>query len=162
MFMFFLTSGVRILLIILGAYVGMYVLRAFTRKIIEKMIASGAKKKERRETLASVFWGTSRFVIITTAFLMILSELGLDIMPLLAGAGLLGLAVSMGSREIVADFLSGFFIISENQFYVGDKVKIGVTEGEVVNMTLRRTIIKDKDGAVHAIPNGQIKIVSKL
>ncbi len=109
-----------------------------------------------------VFSGTARFVLLIVASLMILSEIGMDIMPLLAGAGLLGLAVSMGSREIVADFLSGFFIILESQFYVGDKVKIGAVEGEVVDMTLRRTTIKDKDGATHAIPNGQIKAVTKL
>lgn len=159
---FVFTSGLRILLIVFAFYAGNSVLRRFIKKVIGRLVVKGARKKERRETLVRVFSGTARFVLLIVASLMILSEIGMDIMPLLAGAGLLGLAVSMGSREIVADFLSGFFIILESQFYVGDKVKIGAVEGEVVDMTLRRTTIKDKDGATHAIPNGQIKAVTKL
>ncbi len=161
-FSFIFTSGLRILLIVFAFYAGNSVLRRFIKKVIGRLVIKGASKKERRETLVRVFSGTARFVLLIVAFLMILSEIGMDIMPLLAGAGLLGLAVSMGSREIVADFLSGFFIILESQFYVGDKIKIGAVEGEVTDMTLRRTTIKDKDGATHAIPNGQIKAVTKL
>jgi len=118
-------------------------------------------KRKRAETLISIFGGTLKFTISIIALLMILSEFGVNIGPLLAGAGLVGLAVGMASREIVSDFLSGLFIILEDQYHVGDKVKIAGIEGEVKEITLRRTIIKDEGGLVHSIPNGQIKTVAK-
>ena len=95
------------------------------------------------------------------AILMILSELNVNIGPLLAGAGILGLAIGMASRDIISDFLSGFFIILENRYQVGDQVKIAGVEGRVTGISLRRTLLKDKTGKIHFIPNGQVKITSK-
>jgi len=92
---------------------------------------------------------------------MILSELGINITPILASLGIVGLAVGMAAKDIIADFISGIFILLEGQYYIGDEVKIGDIEGKVKEITLRRTILKDKDNMLHFIPNSQIKIVAR-
>ena len=92
---------------------------------------------------------------------MILSELGINITPILASLGIVGLAVGMAAKDIIADFISGVFILLEGQYYIGDEVKIGDIEGKVKEITLRRTILKDKDNMLHFIPNSQIKIVAR-
>jgi len=139
-------------------------LDVFAKKIVKKMVGEKIDKahKERAETLIGVFGGTSKFVVGILTLLMILPEFGVNIGALLAGVGLLGLAVGMASRDIISDFLSGIFIILEDQFHVGDRVKIAGVEGEVIEMTLRRTVIKDGDNMLHLIPNGQIKTVGKI
>jgi len=116
---------------------------------------------KRENTLIAVFSGMLSMVVFLMAFLMILREFGIEIGPLLAGAGVVGLAISMASRSLVQDYISGTFIILEDQFRVGDNVKIGTVEGRVKDISLRRTIIIDKEGAEHFVPNGQIKISSK-
>ncbi|MDP1538616.1 MAG: mechanosensitive ion channel, partial [bacterium] len=88
-------------------------------------------------------------------------ELGVNIAPILAGLGLMGLAVGMAARDIISDFISGLFILLEGQYYVDDKVKISGIEGVVKEITLRRTIIRDDTGVLHSFPNSQIKLVSK-
>ncbi len=82
--------------------------------------------------------------------------------PLLAGAGLIGLAIGMGSKNLVQDYLAGLFILLEDQYRVGEEVDISGKKGEVVDLTLRRTVIKDAEGIIHYIPNGQIKSSSNL
>ena len=89
---------------------------------------------------------------------MALKRIGLDITPILTGAGLLGLAVSFGSQTLVRDLISGFFIIVENQFNVGDKVKIANIEGKVIAINLRTTVLENKHQRIY-IPNSEIKNV---
>lgn len=93
---------------------------------------------------------------------MILRELGLDITPLLAGAGVLGLAIGFGAQNLIRDFLAGFFILLENQFRTGDVIKIKEHAGLVEDFNLRRTVLRDLEGAVHIIPNGEITTVTNL
>ena len=119
------------------------------------------RKAKKAETLISVFEGTTNFVVWIIAVLMILPEFKIDITPILTSLGVAGLAIGMAARSVISDFISGIFIIFENQYNVGDKVKIAGIEGEVREITLRRTIIKDKNNVLHLIPNSQIKIVSK-
>ncbi len=155
--------GSKIIAILIAAFLLNYFLRKFIKKFIHKKIGEriNGSRKKRAETLISVFGGTLSFVIWITAVLMILPEFGLNIAPVLASLGLLGLAVGMAARDIIADFISGLFILLEGQYYVGDKIKIAGLEGEVIEITLRRTTIKDENGVCHAFPNSQIKLVSK-
>ena len=158
-----LSHGIKIVLILVVAFLVNQFLKLFIKKAVIKMIGDDMEenKRKRAETLISIFSGTLKFTISIITLLMILSEFGVNIGPLLAGAGLIGLAVGMASKEIVSDFLSGLFIILEDQYCVGDKVKIAGVEGEVLEITLRRTIIKDEGGLVHSISNGQIKTIAK-
>jgi len=160
-----LSHGVKIILIIIGANVLTRFGKAFITRIIRRAVqlTSRDHKEEikRENTLISVFSGMLSVVVFLTVTLMILGELGIEIAPLLAGAGVVGLAISMASRNLVQDYISGTFIILEDQFRVGDIVKVGVVEGRVKDISLRRTMIVDKQGREHFVPNGQIKISSK-
>ena len=158
-----LSHGIKIVLILVGACLVDRFLKIFIAKAVKKIISGKIQEPERKraETLISIFEGTLKFVISIVAFLMILSEFGVNTAPLLAGAGLIGLAVGMGSKEIVSDFLSGLFIILEDQYHIGDRVKIAGVEGTVKDITLRRTTIEDESGLLHSISNGQIKTVAK-
>ena len=116
----------------------------------------------RLKTLRSLIKNTARFVVNFTVFLMILTELGVNIAPLITGASIVGLAVGFGAKSLIADLIAGFFIILENQFNVGDHVKIGSSEGRVIRLSLRTTILKDNQGRYHIIPNSAIKAVVKF
>jgi len=159
----FLTHGIKVSLILIAAFLINHFLKVFIKEGINKKIKNkvNGEKSKRAETLISVFGGTLNFVIWITAILMILPEFGVNIAPILAGLGLIGLAVGMAARDIISDFISGLFILLEGQYYVGDRVKISGVEGEIKEITLRRTIIRDEAGLVHSFPNSQIKLVSK-
>lgn len=117
---------------------------------------------KRAETLRQVIDSTSKVLIIAIALMMILNELGLDTRPIIASAGILGVAFSLGAQHLMKDVISGFFILLEGQFGVGDVIKAGDITGSVEKMTLRVTTLKDANGNVHVIPNGEIKQVSVL
>ena len=157
------SGGIRVVFILFGAYLLNRFLQVFIEKIIQKNLADkiNQERKKKVETLISVFGGTIRFVIYIVAVLMILPEFGINIAPILAGLGLAGLAVGMAARDIISDFISGIFIILENQYQIGDKIKIVGIEGEVKELTLRRTVIVDENNICHSVPNSQIKLVSK-
>lgn len=158
-----LTGGAKIVFIVLFAFLINVFLKVFINRGIKKYAAGkvNGERKKRVQTLISVFGGTVSFSIWIIAILMVLPELGLNIAPILAGLGLAGLAVGMAARDIIADFISGLFILLEGQYFVGDRVKISGIEGEVKEITLRRTIIKDDTGLFHSFPNSQIKLVSR-
>ncbi len=90
------------------------------------------------------------------AALQILPLLGINMGPLLASAGIAGLAIGFGAQTLVKDFINGFFILVENQYDIGDTIKIAGVQGAVEDMTLRRTMLRDDNGSVHTVPNGQI------
>ncbi|MDD3711717.1 MAG: mechanosensitive ion channel [Patescibacteria group bacterium] len=138
------------------------VLQRVIVKSIDKHLKFKSNHKNRIRTLITVFSGTSSFIISVTAILLILPEFGVNIAALLTGLGVMGLAVSLASQSIVTDFISGIFIIIEDQYMIGDKVKIAGIEGVVKEMSLRRTVIEDSEGTTHSIPNGQIKGVAKI
>ncbi len=160
----FVLHGVKVFLILFVAIVINRFLKTFIEKAVKKRIRDSIPAEEERkriETLVTVFEGTFKFILWIVAILMIMPEFGLDITPILAGVGVAGLAVGMAARDIVSDFIAGLFIILENQYHLGDEVKIAGLEGEVKEITLRRTIIQDKEGNFHSIPNSKITIVSK-
>jgi len=119
-------------------------------------------RKKRIETLGRICSSLISILIWAVAALVILDELKVKIGPILAGAGIAGVAIGFGAQSMVRDFLSGFLILIENQFSVGDVVKIGDVGGVVESMTLRITVLRDLEGRVHIIPNGEIKVVTNM
>jgi small conductance mechanosensitive channel len=101
-------------------------------------------------------------VIVVIAALMALGELGIDIAPAIAGLGLVGIAVGLGAQTLVKDWLAGVFVVLENQYAYGDLVRIAGVEGVVEDFSLRRTLLRDADGSVHTVPNGQILVATRL
>ncbi|MCL6471568.1 MAG: mechanosensitive ion channel family protein [Firmicutes bacterium] len=114
--------------------------------------------KQRAKTLGSVLKALARFVIAFIAILMIIDRFT-NIGPLLAGAGIAGVAIGFGAQSLVRDFISGFFILFENQYGVGDVVQIGSSKGTVEDLDLRTTRLRDIQGRLHIIPNGEVKLV---
>lgn len=162
------SQGVKIILILVIGLIAQRILRAVIKKIIAAITKVSPRIRDRQlrekrvTTLSCVFIRIATFVLWTVVILMILSELGLDIMPILTGAGILGLAIGFGAKDLVANMISGLFILIEDQYTEGDKVKIAGLEGTVQKIGLRTTTLIDKEGIEHIIPNEQIKIVSNL
>jgi len=130
--------------------------------IIERQLKhkiNGARKK-RIQTIINAIDGILSITIFTIALLMILSEFGINIAPLLAGIGLSGLAISMAARDVLSDLIAGIFILMEEQYNIGDHVSIAGVEGRVKAINLRRTVIEGNDGTIHLIPNREVKTVS--
>ena len=158
------TSGLRIVIIVLGALLLRAVLNGALARLERSVPSPGeaGDGEKRVRTLASVLRSLGLVTIAVAAGLMILSELGADIAPLLAGAGILGLALGLGAQSLVRDLIGGLFILAEQQFHLGDVVKIGDITGTVERMTLRATYLRDLEGILHLIPNGEVRIVSNL
>jgi moderate conductance mechanosensitive channel len=119
--------------------------------------APSPKLIAKTKTIRTLLHNVVDAILFIMMILMIMSNWGINITPLLTGAGILGLGVSFGSQSLVKDIISGFFIIFEDQFNVGDRVKIGDFEGEVLKITLRLTVLKDKSGNKVFIPNSKIE-----
>jgi small conductance mechanosensitive channel len=117
------------------------------------------RASQRVEALASVLRSVASFVIWTIAAFMIMAQLGIDLAPLIAGAGIIGVAIGFGSQSLVKDFLSGLFILIEDQFGVGDIVDLGDATGTVEVVSLRTTRLRAIDGTVWHVPNGEIRRV---
>ncbi|HEX8907121.1 MAG TPA: mechanosensitive ion channel domain-containing protein, partial [Longimicrobiaceae bacterium] len=155
---------------IAGAFFVAFVLWWMLRMVIRRIERSlghpphGAltASEQRTRTLVSLLRSVGRVIIFVIFLFMLLSAIGLDLGPLLAGAGVVGLAISFGAQSLVKDVISGLFILIENQFAVGDVVRIGSVSGAVERMTLRVVVLRDVHGVVHIIPNGEIKKVSNL
>jgi len=152
----------KIALVVLAAYMLTRILRAIARKTADlhiRKLPPGVRVQQVR-TVASVVTGISVFVVFFVAALEVLSLLGLNLGPMLASAGIAGLAIGFGAQTLVHDFINGFFILLENQYDIGDTVRIAGVKGTVERMNLRQTVLRDEDGTVHIVPNGAIQIVS--
>lgn len=110
--------------------------------------------KRRADTLGGVIQATGNVVIWAVVIIMALELFGVDIRPILAGVGIVGLAIGFGAQAIVKDFVSGLFILIENQYSVGDKVSIGTVTGEVIQVTIRSTVIRSEEGNIVYLSNG--------
>lgn len=119
-------------------------------------------REQRARTAAKLVRNLGRAILIVVGVLMVLNQLDFNISPLLASAGVVGLAISFGSQSLVRDFVTGFFLHLEHQFALGDVIRIGAVEGTVENITLRLVYLRDSTGALHIIPNGQIPQVTNL
>ena len=119
-------------------------------------------REQRARTAAKLVRSLGKVILTIVAVLMVLNQLGFNMSPLLASAGVVGLAISFGSQSLVRDFVTGFFLQLEHQFALGDVIRIGATEGTVENITLRLVYLRDATGALHIIPNGQIAQITNL
>ena len=152
----------KLVVIVVGALVLSRLLRVMVRRIAalqEKKLPSCIRAQKIR-TMASVITSVGVFVIFFWAVLQALPLFGLNLGPLLASAGIAGLAIGFGAQTLVHDFINGFFILLENQYDIGDNVRIAGVKGTVEAMSLRHTLLRDEDGTVHFVPNSEIKIVS--
>ncbi|MCR4373874.1 MAG: mechanosensitive ion channel [Acidobacteria bacterium] len=156
--------GLRVLLIGLLAVLLLRALRAAVRRFERHFAqdAAGAENAKRARTLGDLMRNVFSLVISAIAALMVLQELRINIMPILTGAGILGLAVGFGAQTLVKDVISGFFLILENQIRVGDVAQINGTGGLVEAINLRTIVLRDLSGAVHVFPCGSVNTLANL
>lgn len=163
----FLEHGLNIIIIIAVAYLarkfaGVFIEKTIRRLVVLNHFLSKDEERKREDTLIKIFRGALKIIVLIVALLMVLSEAGVNIGPLLAGVGIAGLAFGFGGQYLIRDLISGFFIILENQYRVGDVVCFDGTCGLVEDVSLRMTTLRDLDGTVHNVPHGEIKKVSNL
>ncbi|MFJ7268050.1 mechanosensitive ion channel family protein [Streptomyces sp. NPDC099050] len=169
--------GLRILLILVIAFALRSVVRKSLTKLITRMnrgadavegtalsglLVNAERRRQRSEAIGSVLRSVASFLILGTAALMVLGALDINLGPLLASAGVAGVAIGFGARNLVTDFLSGVFMILEDQYGVGDKIDAGVASGEVVEVGLRVTKLRGDNGEIWYVRNGEIKRIGNL
>ena len=152
-----ITKSIRITLIVLVSMLVVRVLKVLIRRVFSVKIKGPLRRSKRREeTLLKLLQSAVAYVVYFAAILAVLGEFQIDAKGLLAGAGVLGLAVGFGAQNLVRDVITGFFILFEDQFSVGDYVKVGAAVGTVEEIGLRTTKIQAMTGEMHIIPNGNI------
>jgi len=159
--------GLRIAGTLLLAILLIRLLKSLTNRLVQKAGADATgravrMREQQTKTFAGILYSGGMALIVVVAILMALSELRFDIRPLAAAAGLASLALGIGAQGLVRDIINGFFIVFEDQFVVGDNVRIGDVIGRVEHITLRRTVLRDPQGAIITLPNGQIQQVANL
>ncbi len=122
--------------------------------------AGGADELRRIDTVSSAFRYVASVIVVLVAGMLVLSEVGISIAPVLATAGVAGIAIAFGAQSLIKDYFTGFFLLVEDQIRQGDVVEIAGKSGEVEEVTLRYVRLRDGDGYVHFVPNGEIKVVS--
>src|SRR6187431_27720 len=162
-----------VVLIVVVAIIGVRLATVFVHGIVKALLdreategtaqeLSAVELRKRMDTLDSLGAHVLQAFIAVIATLMVLGQLGLDIGPAVAGLGVVGIAVGFGAQAFVRDYLNGALILIENQFAKGDVVRIAGVAGTVEDFSLRRTTLRDLDGIVHTVPNGEIKVASNL
>ena len=163
----FLEHGVYVLAVASIAYLFYRLARVFIPRIADRWVKGVGKGRQAREerikrshTLGSVLTGSATAVIVLVAVLMILSNVGISITPLLATAGVVGVVIGLGAQSLIRDMLRGFLILAQNQYNKGDVVRIAGIAGLVEDVSIMRTVMRDLDGIVHSVPNGEIGTAS--
>ena len=162
-------SALRILLILVIAWVGMIAVKITLRRLEKKLLSQGEQEgdvpseaSKRAETLVRLLRQGVRIAVMIVVALIILREFGVDIAPILASAGILGLAVGFGAQNLVRDVISGFFLILENQVRIGDVAVVNGTGGLVESINFRTIVLRDLSGVVHVFPNGTIDTLANM
>ena len=167
-------SVAAILGILVAAVILIRLAHVFVRGIVRALLnrenvegtahdLTAAEIKKRQDTIESLIINVVRFFVVVVAALMILeTAFALDVGPAIAGLGIIGIAVGLGTQNLVRDYLNGALILIENQYSIGDVVQIAGVSGKVEDFTLRRTTLRDQDGAVHTVPNGLVAVASNL
>lgn len=167
-------SGLRLVVIVLGGTLVAYVLARIARTVVGRVLRSGISSLEysdwgearrflpRLKTLEAVVNRTITSVVMTIVLFLIASDAGLRVEPILASAGLVGIAIAFGSQTLIRDALSGVFLLVDGTYNVGDYVRINTVEGVVTDISLRRTLLVADDGTVHTIPNGAVTVISNF
>ncbi|MBI2328973.1 MAG: mechanosensitive ion channel family protein [Chloroflexi bacterium] len=145
-----------IAIIVVGELTPRWIVRTLSRRAGE----TEEESIKRGDTLSRVLVGTAQIVVLVMAIFMVLSELEINIAPILAGVGVAGIAIGFGAQSLVKDVVNGLFIVFENQYRVGDWVRIADVDGLVEDVNLRRTVLRDFNGAVHTVPNGEIRVAT--
>lgn len=159
-----LSHGIRIALILVVSFLALWLARLAVRRMQRRLEGVESATQElnlqRAATVTQALSYVIRFVVLTVALLLVLGEFAINLGPLIAGAGIVGVALGFGAQALVRDFLSGFFILLENQFGVGDVITVNVqgqlVTGKVEALSLRTTDIRSFDGTLHSVPNGNI------
>jgi small-conductance mechanosensitive channel len=158
-----LSSGLRIVLIVILTLIALRVVRIISSRLFKTLRKTEDPEVQKRaDTLSSIARSVLGIVIFIIAAMMVLGELGVQIGPVLAAAGVLGLAVGFGAQKLVEDVISGFFILLEDQIRVGDVVQIADRSGLVEKVNLKMVILRDLAGNVHYVRNGRIDIVTNM
>ncbi|PWH18807.1 MAG: hypothetical protein DDG58_06010 [Ardenticatenia bacterium] len=159
-----LFAALRVCITLLIGLGGGALLRLGLRDL-ERHLAASAMNQERAKRLTTFIHAgrSAGYLLITLVVIsIILRELGLDITPILASAGIVGLAFSLGAQTLIRDWLTGIILVLENHFAIGDVISVGEFTGTVEHITLRATYLRDSDGQLHLIPNGDIRAISNL
>ncbi|MGD9117418.1 MAG: mechanosensitive ion channel family protein [Dehalococcoidia bacterium] len=166
MYDWFMDTGIRVLVIVAVAVILYFIFRYLIPKLIRRFVSrrmegeEGTEIEKRTATLSSSLVTITGVVILVVAILTILPEFGVNITTLIAAIGVGGLAIAFAAQNLVRDFITGFFILFEDQYRVGDVVTIAGVSGVVEEIGLRRTILRDLDAQVHSIPNGKVEIAT--
>ena len=165
--LWFMSHGLLVLLIAAIGYLVYRLIRTVIPGIVESSMSSRGRGRKAREdlarrvqTLSGALSTITGITILIIASFMILGEVGVDVTPLLATAGVAGIAIGLGAQSLIRDMIAGLFILMEDQYNKGDVVKVAGIAGLVEDITLKRTVLRDLDGIVHSIPNGEIKTAS--
>src|SRR3954465_8388730 len=164
-------TALRIVAIVVAALIALRVARVFVHRIVHALMdreategtsqdLSAVEIKRRTDTIEALGVNVLYFVIVVVAAVMVLALLDYDVGPVVAGLGIVGIAVGLGAQSLVRDYLSGALILIENQFSKGDVVSLAGVTGTVEDFSLRRTTLRDLDGVVHTVPNGEVKVAS--
>jgi small-conductance mechanosensitive channel len=166
-------TALQVLLILLSAAIAYAAVRialsAAVRHVLDRReqeandsLVTPLEMERRVVTLQRLAGRVAGVVIVIVAALMVLEKFDIDIGPAVAGLGILGVAVGFGAQTLIRDWLAGIFIVTENQYSAGDLVRIAGVEGVVEDLSLRRTTVREPDGTLHTVPNGQIIVASNL
>jgi small-conductance mechanosensitive channel len=164
----FIDTGIRVIVIIVVAFVIFLICRPVIRSIMKRLVThrmSGEEEgeiKKRTDTLSSILVKIAGIIILVIAVIMILPEFGVDIAALIAAIGVGGLAIAFAAQNLVRDYISGFFVILEDQYRVSDVVSIAGVAGSVEEIGLRRTVLRAVDGSVHSVPNGKVELSTNM
>ena len=155
----------KLLALLLVAFILTRLLTIATRKIVElsrRKADHPAIRAQQITTVVGVIRSAGIFTIVLVTLMQVLLVFNINVAPLLASAGIAGLAIGFGAQTLVKDVINGFFILAENQFEVGDNIKTAGVQGTVEEITMRRTILRDADGTLHIVPNSNMQIVSNM
>lgn len=153
----------RITAILLGGALAYLVLRVIRRRVTGMAVEGEVAPDEglqRKKTLGTVLTAIGLVLIVAITGMMVLHEVGIELAPLLATAGVAGLAIGFGAQTLVKDMISGIFALLEDQYSIGDVVEAAGVSGAVEEVNLRTTILRDIHGVVHVVPNGEIRVLS--
>ncbi len=158
------THGIKVIAIVIAALVINRIGRKFIKRTVEKAIKEKdlSSEKKREDTLIRIFNGVLKIALWIFVIMTVLPEFGIEVAPILAGAGVLGVALGFGAQYMIRDYLAGLAVILENQYRVGDVVCLDGTCGLVEDITLRKTVMRDLDGKVMHFPNGNFKVTANM
>jgi small conductance mechanosensitive channel len=157
-----LRAGLALLVLVVATVLALKLVDVVSAEIDKRLIATTEDydRRARLSTLRKVAKNTARVVILSIAALIALGTLGIDIGPLLAAAGIFGLAISLGAQTLIKDVIGGLTVLIEDEYRVGDTIRIGDVNGEVERVTLRRTDVRDAEGRLFVVPNGEVRVVA--